>query len=308
MANPKILGFLSFVIILISGFIALKNKQAYESEIAQTAIENQNLQISQKRLKDAQDAYAATITQKETVAAEIVKLQGEEADQKKLNQDLKAELDEKTAKVGNLDNIAESLRLNEEKIAKLRQAIVKMTQLKAEIEQLNQEVAEKQSRLDQINSNNASVEKQMASMRGDIDLRKSGRSFPHLKTKIRSVYPTWGFVTLANGDKAGVVVGSALDVVRDGEPVAKLFVSTVERDSASASIVPGSIQQDVVLMTGDQVIPAKYVEPAPLPEAAPAPAEVAPAAPAEAAPAEAAPAAPAEAAPAAPVEAAVPTQ
>jgi hypothetical protein len=299
MANPKILGILSFVIILISGFIALKNKQAYESEIAQTAIEAQNLQASQKRLKDAQDAHAATVTQREAVEAEIAKLQVEEADQKKLNQDLKVELDAKIAKVGNLDTIAETLRLNEEKVSKMRQTILKLGQLKTEIEQLNQELVERQSRLDQMNSNNANIEKQIVGMRGEIDRRSSGRSFPHLKTKIRSVYPTWGFVTLTNGDKAGVVISSSLDVVRDGEPVAKLFVSTVERDSASASIVPGSTQQDVVLMAGDQVVASKYVEPAPLPEVAPAPAP----APAEAAPApaEAAPA-PAEAAPAAPAE------
>lgn len=299
MANPKILGILSFVIILISGFIALKNKQAYESEIAQTAIVAQDLQASQKRLKDAQEAHAATVTQREAIEAEIAKLQAEEADQKKVNQDLKVELDAKVAKVGNLDAIAENLRLNEEKISKMRQTIVKLGQLKTEIEQLNQDLAERQSRLDQMNSSNANMEKQIVGMRADIDRRSMGRSFPHLKTRIRSVYPTWGFVTLTSGDNAGVVVSSSLDVVRDGEPVAKLFVSTVERDSASASIVPGSTQQDVVLMAGDQVVASKYVEPEALPEAAPAPAAPAEAAPAEAAPAEAAPA---EAAPAAPAE------
>jgi len=187
--------------------------------------------------------------------------------------------------------------LHAEKLDKLRDAIRKLGQLKADIEQLNQEITEKQANLDQLNGNNANLDKQIVGMRSDTDQRNSGHSFPHLRTSIRSVYPTWGFVTLANGDKGGVVINSTLDVVRNGEIVAKLFVSTVERDSASASIVPGSIQQDVVLMTGDKVVPTKVVEKAPEEVIPAAPAEAAPAAPAEAAPAEAAPAAPAEAAP-----------
>ena len=99
MANPKLLGFLTCVIILISGFIANKNKQAYESEIVQTKVEDQKLQDSRKRLKDAQETLTATIAQREGVEAEIAKLQIAEADQKKLNQDLKADLDDKIAKV-----------------------------------------------------------------------------------------------------------------------------------------------------------------------------------------------------------------
>lgn len=309
MANPKILGILTFVIILISGFFALKNKQAYESEINQTAVEDQNLQISRKRLQDAQDALAATISQREGVEGEIAKLQTQEADQKKLNQDLKGELEDKIAQVGDFDGSPENMRLHAEKVDRLRQTVTKLVQLKADIEQLDKDIADREARLAQLNSDNDNVEKQIAAMRSDMDQRSSGRSFAHLKTKIRSVYPTWGFVTLAHGDAGGVVLNSTLDVVRNGEPVAKLFVSTVERNSASASIVPGSMQDDVVLMTGDQVVPSKFEAPPALPEPAPLPEAgplgevdplVEPAAPADAAPADAAPAdaAPADAEPA----------
>jgi len=78
-----------------------------------------------------------------------------------------------------------------------------------------------------------------------------------LKTRIRSIYPNWGFVTLAAGNNAGVVANSSLDVVRDGETVAKLLVTAVESSSASASIVPDSLAPDVTLSVGDQVIPGQ---------------------------------------------------
>jgi hypothetical protein len=70
-----------------------------------------------------------------------------------------------------------------------------------------------------------------------------------------------------------VVSGSTLEVVRDGSPIAKLLVSAVERNTASASIVPDSVAQDTVLMVGDEVVaahkpaaePAKASESGPLP-------------------------------------------
>jgi hypothetical protein len=43
-------------------------------------------------------------------------------------------------------------------------------------------------------------------------------------------------------------------VVRDGATIAKLLVTSVEGRSASASIIPDSIAQDITLMVGDRVV------------------------------------------------------
>ena len=56
------------------------------------------------------------------------------------------------------------------------------------------------------------------------------------------------------GNNAGVNANSTLDVVRDGETIAQLLVTAVESRSASASIIPDSIAQDVTLMVGDRVV------------------------------------------------------
>jgi hypothetical protein len=90
-----------------------------------------------------------------------------------------------------------------------------------------------------------------------LDILASGESLPSLKTSIRSIYPTWGFVTLNAGNNAGVTATSTLDVVRDGATIAKLLVTSVESRSASASIIPDSIAQDVTLMVGDRVETSK---------------------------------------------------
>ena len=75
-------------------------------------------------------------------------------------------------------------------------------------------------------------------------------------TRISSIFPAYGFVTLPVGNSAGVVSGSSLDVVRDGEVVARLRVSSVEAGRSAAEIVPDSLAQDTVLMVGDRVVPS----------------------------------------------------
>ena len=83
------------------------------------------------------------------------------------------------------------------------------------------------------------------------------RSFPDLKTSIRSVYRNWGFVVLTSGDKQGVISGSTLDVVRGGEVIAKLKVTAVESGSAAADIVLNSVTEGTEVRSGDKVVPEK---------------------------------------------------
>jgi hypothetical protein len=82
-----------------------------------------------------------------------------------------------------------------------------------------------------------------------------------------------------------------LEVVRDGEVVGKLLVTTVESHSAAADIIPGSVVQGDSVRIGDRVRAPQVASPEPTP--GPAAAPVAPAAnpePANPEPAEPAPA------------------
>lgn len=97
--------------------------------------------------------------------------------------------------------------------------------------------------------------------------RSDGRSIEGLKTQIfkseiLAVYKEWGIVTLSDGDKNGVVCNSTLDVMRDGEVIAKLVVGIVERENALANIVPGSLAPDTYPMIGDTVVLAEGGMPA----------------------------------------------
>jgi hypothetical protein len=247
-------GILTTVVLLLAGFVAFKNKGAYEREIANTATEKQTLATTQKRLKTAQDALAATIATRNDVDGEVVKLTEDEAAQKKANADFKTQVDAKTAETASNKQKLDEIREKTAKVGDLKELASKMRATSAELEELSQNISSTEARLANLTAQNTQTESQVNSLKKKFETISSGQSLPTLNTRIRAIYPTWGFVTLGTGNSGGVVANSTLDVVRDGSTIAKLLVTAVERNSASASIIPDSIGQDVTLMVGDRVV------------------------------------------------------
>jgi multidrug efflux pump subunit AcrA (membrane-fusion protein) len=77
---------------------------------------------------------------------------------------------------------------------------------------------------------------------------------PDLKGKILVTDPKWEFVVLNVGADQGVLAHGELLVSRDGRLVAKVQVTSVQKDRCIANVMPGWKLGDV--MEGDQVIPA----------------------------------------------------
>lgn len=256
MANPKILGSITFALLLVSGFLALKNKAAYEREINNAAVEKSNMQRSSNQLKELQAKHNGVKGQIEDANQTIATLT--EQDDKLKRDNLMTEGDEKdlAAKVAEFQGASDELAEQEAKFEKVRTVVDKLTKLGNEIKQLDGDIASKQAELDKLTAVNAEVDQDVAALREVLDNRSQGRSLKSLRTSIRAIYSSWGFVTLQGGDSSGVVLNSTLDVLRGGQLIGKLLVTAVERNSASASIIPGSVSQGVSLMIGDVVVPS----------------------------------------------------
>ena len=255
MAN--VFGILTTIVLLIAGLVAYKNKSAYETEISSTATQKQNLTASQSRFKEAQDTLASTIAERTEVDGEVVKLTDDESTQKKANADFQAGIESKTTETASNKQKLDEIRDKTAKIGDLKELAARMKATKAELEELSQNISSTEAKLANLTALNSQSETQVNSMKKKFETISNGQSLPTLNTRIRSMYPTWGFVTLGTGNSGGVVANSTLDVVRDGSVIAKLMVTAVERNSASASIIPDSIAQDVTLMVGDRVIPTQ---------------------------------------------------
>jgi hypothetical protein len=253
MAN--VFGILTMIVLLLAGFVAFKNKERYASEITETNTQKENLKQSQLRFETAKTNLADTIAKREEVDAENVKLASDQAAQEKTNKDLEAQIADKTSKRDEQKQKLDEIREKTAKVGNIQELAPKMKASRAELEQLAQDITAAEAKLANLTSQNNSTESQIAAMKKMFDTISSGSSLPTVNTRIRSIYPTWGFVTLASGNAAGVVGNSTLDVVRDGNVIAKLLVTAVEANSASASIIPDSIVPDTTLMVGDRVVP-----------------------------------------------------
>ena len=259
MAN--VFGILTAIVLALAAFVAYKNKSAYVESSEKAKDVTAKLKVNQELFQKTQDELNATVDKtKNEVEAEIVKLTEESAAQKKANDDMKLAIETKTAKVNSNKEQLDDVRAKTEQVGDLKELADKMRQAESEREELQQSITDVEAKLANLTAQNRQAEQQAGSIRAKLEGVSTGQSLPTLNTRIRSIYPTWGFVTLAAGNNGGVITNSTLDVVRDGETIAQLLVTAVERNSASASIIPDSVVPGVTLDIGDRVVASTKTE------------------------------------------------
>jgi SMC interacting uncharacterized protein involved in chromosome segregation len=262
MAN--VFGILTAIVLAVSAFVAFKNKAAYQESIEQTRTRKQELVKSKARLAAAEEKMNVTLPGAIAgLNSEVDQLTVDEAKQKKANDELTAKVETTTKTIASnkvkLDTASEKIK----NMGDLNLLAAKIKTMNAEIVDIVTETDSTSAKLANLTAQNASTEGQVTSTKSKFESFANGESLPSVNTRIRSIYPNWGFVTLASGNNVGVVTNSTLNVVRDGKTIAQLLVTAVESTTASASIVPDSMAPDVTLMVGDRVVPGlKATKPA----------------------------------------------
>jgi septal ring factor EnvC (AmiA/AmiB activator) len=253
MAN--VLGILTAVCLALAAFVAFKNKGAYELEITNLAASKQKLAKTQATLKTTESRLEAEKEKRSELEAEVARLGEAEAKQKSENEEVRGRIDGiRTETAANKEKL-DAVREKTEKLGDLKGLASRMRSMNTELEQLAETATQRNAELANLTASNNQVQSQIGGLKGMFERIASGQSLASLRTTIRSIYPSWGFVTLAAGNSQGVVANSTLDVVRDGEVIGKLLVTAVEHGSSTASIVPDSVSSEVTLMAGDQVVP-----------------------------------------------------
>lgn len=256
MFKPITLNILALLVLCAAGFVFFKNKDAFELEVENRKQQQYYLKESQKRLQTAIDEYNATVAEDEREQGVIEGLLVDEADQKEVNANLEKELRDRGDELRFFEDNPDMINEWADKVRIAENSMDEIKVLDKEIKELNTMVSNRETNLANLTDKDNNLKENIANLKAHILSRSDGRSIDGLQTKVRAVYNSWGFVTLADGDKTGVVLNSTLDVVREDEVIAKLLVTIVEQDSASADIVPGSMAPDTFLMIGDLVVPA----------------------------------------------------
>lgn len=253
----KVFGILTALILAAAAFVANKNGAKYQTEISSRQQEEKLLVSTEKRLAAAKEDLATTTKSRIETEATVVKLIKDKIAQEKLNVDLKKQIDAKVAEVAANKEKLDGLKKKLEGLPNIESLAGIMKARRAELEELASTIAASEATLANLTAESEHLDKVNANYREIGSWPAAKKSNPALKTRISSIYSNWGFVTLAAGNTAGVIASSNLDVVRDGETIAKLVVTAVEAGTASASIVPDSLKADTVLMVGDSVVPSK---------------------------------------------------
>lgn len=252
MAN--ILGIFTAIILAVAAFVAVKNNARFQTEIDNRATEEASLAKSQERLKAALAVLKALPIERAEVDAQFATKTEEETALKDSNDDMKADIENKTTKIASNKVKLDEIREKTAKVGNIRELAPKMKAMRSEMEDLTQSIANNEATLANLTAQDKATAADAKQRKEQLETFSRGESLPTLKTSIRSIYPTWGFVTLNAGNDAGVTSTSTLDVMRDGATIARLLVTSVESRSASATIIPDSIAQDITLMVGDRVV------------------------------------------------------
>lgn len=285
------LGILTALVLAVSAFLGYKNMEKYKEQISdRQAEEAKRDNVLRPKLKKTLDERDLTKTQKEEQQKAAEEKSAEVAAQQKKLDDLKKEIAAKEDQVreqkASIDALADQLK----ELGDVKELASKMRRMSDELVQLQSDIDQTTTKLNNLISEKNRTAAVIAAYEEENAWRNANLSNPKLSTRISAIYDTYGFVTLPVGNNAGVVGGSSLDVVRDGEVVAKLLVKTVEASTAAAEIIPDTLRVDTVLMVGDQIRASSAKKPVA------APAAPTPTAPVEAPPADAAAPAPAPAA------------
>ena len=245
---------LTLFILSVSAFVAFKNNERMKFEIEEKNTALTNLKINQDELKLRQGILDALRVEIPKIQEDTKLALDEEAKLQDINKKLKADLESKTQKIASNDREYDETKNTLLLVGEPTEIVSKAKDKRIESQELDVLIDNKESNLANLNAKSTAAEDLGRRLKENLDIISRGDSLPTMKTKIRHIYSNWGFVTLANGYQSGVTGGSSLDIVRDDKVIGKLLVSTVERNSAAASIVPDSITEDITLRVGDQVV------------------------------------------------------
>jgi hypothetical protein len=152
--------------------------------------------------------------------------------------------------------------------------------LTAELQKAQADYAEMKVVAENTANRSKDTEAKLAAAEQKQKIREQQLGVAGLQGRILAVNSGWNFVVLSVGDKQGVAVNAPLLVVRGGEPIARLRISSVEPSTSIADVIPGTVRRGATVQPGDTVIfegrkggpnqpgnsgNAESAEPAPLP-------------------------------------------
>lgn len=129
-----------------------------------------------------------------------------------------------------------------------------VTALKADVAKAQAEAAESKALVDTLTAKKKELEDKMAVLEQYKKRKETETMRIGLGGRILAVNGGWNFVVISIGDKQGAAMNNTLLVARDGTPIGKVRITTVEANTSIADILPGTLARGVTIQPGDKVI------------------------------------------------------
>jgi hypothetical protein len=217
------------------------------------------LAVTQSELKKSEATVATRTTElakaNESLAAAGTEIQAKSAEVVKLAKDVKTAKDE-------LEESTDTVKKRDAKLADLeievRDAGLKLDAAETAKTTLQTELADAQKQIAESKVAMAALEmrKKVADNNADAPRKAAGpvSASPNLTGSVLAVNEGLNFLVLNVGDRQGVSVNTAMLVVRGGQRVATLKVTSIEPRTSIAEVVPGTMARGQAVQTGDRVV------------------------------------------------------
>lgn len=257
----RLLLIASIVLGFVTAFLGFKTKQQaeelQEKLKSQTAAANQAKQLMTTAQKERDDAKKSF----DEIQATLKQREAEFTDAKAAADKAKADYAKALADVEEANKKAAAAEAAVVEVKKIIPEGVDLATLPARLNQLGEEkkkaeaeLAEAKAVADSLKSRYDDLATTVEGKDRQIQEYKSNYVRQGLSGKIVAYNPGWNFVVLNIGDRSGLKAGVPMVVLRGGNMVGKVKVTSVETNTAIADVLPGTIARGDSVQPGDTVV------------------------------------------------------
>ena len=251
--------------ILLSIVILLAGASAYwgyslGDDLATTGTKNKSVQDETKKKNAELGATETDLNNMNDSLAEAVKDQQNAAAQlseaREKNSELTSEMESTQAEYAKIDGEMKKL-VDVEDPRDPEQMVAEIDRLDASMKEKEAQMAEIATLTETTMAKLTPLETDYKKLRDRLSKYDSSVANNSKEYSITAVDPKWGFVIINAGTSSGLDPAVPLLVLRNGQRLAILQITQVEKNQTVADIVPSSIKPGNTLQVGDRVIPRR---------------------------------------------------
>ncbi len=207
------------------------------SELKKTT---EDLTAANKTVEDQKEQLTTATQERDTAKKAAEDATGQLADRDKQIADLKKEKEDLVTKIGGPGN-GEDLT-------------AKVAQMQAQLSANQTALAEKEKLVDDLTTKSKTEQSQLQTANSELRRYRDNIAVHGITGRIQAVNPGWNFVVINVGDRQGATVNSQLVVVRNGQNIGRVKITSVEPSSSIADVIPGSMAKGQRVQPGDEVV------------------------------------------------------